>query len=88
MPGSGLKLRAQQTKREAEQVETELLCCLFSLGSQPGLLGGAGGLFYWGWQKSYTPRLVNPPANSARVTQARGTHARRKEQETVEVVGG
>lgn len=31
MPGSGLKLRAQQTKRAAEQVETELLCCLFSL---------------------------------------------------------
>lgn len=31
MPGSGLKPRAQQTKRAAEQVETELLCCLFSL---------------------------------------------------------
>lgn len=29
--GSGLKLRAQQTKRAAEQVETELLCCLMSL---------------------------------------------------------
>lgn len=65
MPGSGLKLRAQQTKRAAEQVETELLCCLFSLKIPARPPGRGRGLFHCSWHKSYAPRLVHWPANAA-----------------------
>lgn len=66
LPGSGLKLRAQRTKRAAEQVETERSCCLFRLVVPSGLPGGAAGLSHCGWHKLRTPRLVSPPGRGTR----------------------